>query len=78
MKRFEDVKVGDHIICYDEYSHDYEEHEIVVESLEYVSELDDEGNPEGIVAYGTDLTYPEDETDDYITRVNKANFVRFV
>lgn len=68
MENIENVKTGDHIICFDDYSHDYVEHELIVNHIEY----DDE---EGVVLYGTDLTYPEDECDDYITRVNKVNFV---
>lgn len=65
------VKVGDHIICCDEYSHDYVEHELVINSIERDKE-------EGIILYGDDLTYPEDEYDDYITRVNSANFIKIV
>lgn len=68
MKNIENVKIGDHVICYDEYSHDYVEHELVVNCIEH----DDE---EGIVLYGTDLTFKEDECDDYMTRVNKGNFI---
>lgn len=69
-REFETVKPGDIIVCHDEYSHDYEEHDFLVESVEDETE-------EGVIAYGKDLDYPEDESDDYIGRVSKANFVRF-
>ena len=68
MDKIENVKVGDHVVCFDEYSHDYTEHELIVNSIEYNDE-------DGIVLYGTDLSFPEDEYEDYITRVNKLNFV---
>lgn len=32
-KKFENVRVGDHIICIDAYSHNYEEHELLVKSI---------------------------------------------
>lgn len=67
---FSDVKPGDKIICFDEYSHDYEEREFLVESVEIDKE-------EGVVAYGKDLDYHEDESDDYIGRVCKSNFVGY-
>ena len=68
-KTFADIKNGDKVICYDEYSHDYAEHELLVSSIEC-----EDGH---LVAYGKDLTFPEDETDDYITKVTAGNFVRF-
>jgi len=66
-----DVKIGDHIICYDDYSHDYVEHELLIESIEVDKE-------EGIILYGKDLTYPESECENYLTRVSIANFLRIV
>lgn len=71
LSLLDDVKIGDHIICFDEYSHDYIEHELIVTNIEKHPE-------EGRVIYGEDITFPKTETDDYITRVNKANFVRVI
>lgn len=33
-KDFDQVKVGDVVVCYDEYQHDYVEHEMIVTSIE--------------------------------------------
>lgn len=68
-REFADIKPGDKVICCDEYAHDYEEHELLISGIEF-----EDGY---MVAFGTDLTYPEDENDDYITRVTAGNFVRF-
>lgn len=76
MKRYTDIQVGDKVICFDEYSHDYIEHLLLVESCEQDKEYITDTNPEGLVFYGKDLTYPEDETDDYITLVTEANYCR--
>lgn len=63
------VQVGDHVICFDDYlSHDYVEHELVIESIESDPE-------EGTVLFGKDLSFPEENSEDYITRVTKANFI---
>lgn len=68
MKQIEDVKVGDIILCYDEYSRDADIHEFKVESIEKDSE-------EGIILYGKDLTFPEEEYDDYVGRVTVNAFI---
>lgn len=69
-KAFADIAPGDKVVCFDECLHDYEEHELLIESVEC---------EEGILtAYGTDLTYPKDETDKYLTSVTIGNFVRFL
>lgn len=69
-RTFADVKVGDKVVCFDEYSHDYVEHTLLITSIETSEE-------EGVIAYGEDLTYPEEESDDYIGRVDASTFVRF-
>lgn len=65
-KNFESVKVGDIIICWDEYSHDYEEHKFEVTSIDYDEE-------EGKKCYGIDLDYGEDEGIGVVT---ESNFIR--
>ena len=81
-KSFLDIKVGDIVIVYDEYSHDYSEHRLKVNSIEFDDELiNGTVNPKGMRCYGTDLDYWNEETqdydgDDYITIVTEGNFVR--
>ena len=74
MRTFKDIKVGDIVIVYDEYSHDYNEHIIKVDSIEYDKENVTENNPDGMICYGTDLE-EEEWGDDYITVVTVGNFV---
>ena len=74
MRTFKDIKVGDIVIVYDEYSHDYNEHIIEVESIEYDKENATEDNPDGMICYGKDLE-EEEWGDDYITVVTVGNFV---
>jgi 3,4-dihydroxy-2-butanone 4-phosphate synthase len=74
MRTFKDIKVGDIVIVYDEYSHDYNEHVIKVETIEYDKENVTEDNPDGMICYGTDLE-EEEWGDDYITVVAVGNFV---
>ena len=74
MRTFRDIKVGDIVIVYDEYSHDYNEHIIKVDSIEYDKENVTENNPDGMTCYGTDLE-EEEWGDDYITVVTVGNFV---
>lgn len=73
-KDFLDIKVGDVIICYDEYSHDYIEHELKVTSIEEDKENATETNPKGRVLYGDDLTYGDDD-EMMICTVYESNFV---
>ena len=76
-KKFIDIKVGDKVIVCDEYSHDYNEHILKVDSIEYHEDFITETNPKGMHCFGTDLQ--EDEWgDDYITQVHEGNFCRIV
>lgn len=75
-KQFLDIQVGDIVVVWDEYSsHDYNEHRIKVEHIEFDDEyINGESNPKGMRCYGTDLE--EDEWgDDYMTVVTEGNFV---
>ena len=42
---FTEIKVGDRVKCYDEYSHDYNEHELIITSIEFEPEYVTETNP---------------------------------
>lgn len=76
-KKFLDIQIGDKVIVWDEYSHDYTEHILKVDSIEYHEDWITETNPKGMHCFGTDLQ--EDEWgDDYITQVHEGNFVRAV
>lgn len=75
-KGFLDIKVGDKVIVFDEYSHDYAEHILEVNSIEYNSEWATETNPKGMHCYGTDLE-EEEWGDDYVTQVHEGNFCGF-
>lgn len=75
-KGFLDIKVGDKVIVFDEYSHDYAEHILEVNSIEYDSEWATETNPKGMHCYGTDLE-EEEWGDDYVTQVHEGNFCGF-
>lgn len=74
MRTFKDIEVGDIVIAYDEYSHDYNEHIIKIDSIEYDKENVTENNPAGMICYGTDLE-EEEWGDDFITVVTAGNFV---
>lgn len=69
-----DVNVGDVIICYDEYNHDYVEHKLKVTSIEENGEYVTETNPKGRVLYGDDLTYGDDD-ELMICTVFESNFI---
>lgn len=76
-KKFLDIEVGDKVIVWDEYSHDYVEHILKVDSIEYHEDFITETNPKGMHCFGTDLQ--EDEWgDDYITQVHEGNFCKIV
>lgn len=76
-KNFLDIKVGDKVIVSDEYSHDYVEHILKIDSIEYDKEYVTETNLKGMHCFGTDLQ--EDEWgDEYITQVHEGNFCRIV
>ena len=75
-KNFLDIEIGDAVVVYDEYSHDYNEHILLVDAIEYDKEYITESNPKGMVCYGADLDM-EEWGDDYITQVHEGNFCRF-
>ena len=81
---FLDIKIGDKVVCYDEYSHDYIEHLLVIDNFEDDEEYATETNPLGRRFWGTDQDYInedgefEDGDDNYITIVDEGNFVRVV
>ena len=74
MRTFKDIKVGDIVVAFDEYSHDYNEHIIKIDSIEYDKEYITKTNSNGMICYGTDLE-EEKWGDDYITFVHEGNFV---
>ena len=74
MKSFLDVNVGDVVICYDEYSHDYVEHEMKVTSIEYDKLNATETNPKGCRLYGEDIS--DDDDESMICMVYEGNFIR--
>ena len=84
MKTFKDIKVGDIVIVYNEYSHDYEEHKIKIDSIEYSKEyINKKYNPKGMRFYGIYLSLWDREiqdyiNDDYISVVTEGNFVCIV
>lgn len=71
---FTDVKVGNVCFCYDEYLHDYVEHRVLVNSIEYDDAYITDTNTFGMVCYVTDLDYDDDE-DDAIGVMHEGNFV---
>lgn len=74
-KTFADIREGNVVIVYDEYAHDYIEHALIVDNIEYDKENITPENPTGKICYGTDL----DEDwygDDYMTVITISNFVR--
>ena len=82
MKDFLDIKIGDKVVVYDEYRHDYDEHCIQVETIEYDECHVTDTNPQGMICYGKDLDWWDEELqdyegDDYITNVTESNFIRF-
>ena len=72
---FLDICVGDVVLCHDEYSHDYTEHELLITSVEFDKEYITDTNPKGMVCYGEDLNRDE-LADDYMTLVHEGNFVQ--
>ena len=74
-RTFADIKVGDVVIVFDEYSHDYIEHRVKVESIEYDKENVCDDNPDGKICFGTDLD-EEEWGDDYISTVTCSNFCK--
>lgn len=68
------AKVGEKVICYDEYLHDYVEHTMLVRTIEKDPEMKTETNPEGVVLYGIDLSDADEES--MICTVSEGNYVR--
>ena len=66
---------GDVVIAVDEYAHDYVEHRVRIDSVEYDEENVCEDNPKGMVCHGRDID-EEEWGDDYVTVVTPANFIR--
>lgn len=73
MKNFTDIKVGDRVICYDEYGHDYIEHELVITGIEYDKEYATDTNPNGMICYGDDVD-KEEFGYEHLTVVTESNF----
>ena len=81
IKDFSDIKVGDKVVIYDTYSHDYDEHIIEIESAEKDQDFITETTPEGWHFHGKDLScWDNDEQDytgdEYITVVDESNYCR--
>lgn len=70
---FTDIKVGDNVVAYDEYSHDYIEHTIKITSIEYNDEYATETNPKGMVCYGDDLS--DDNIETMMCTVYESNYL---
>ena len=81
MKTFLDIKIGDIVVVYDKYGHDYEEHRVKVDHIEFDKGfINGEYNPKGMRCYGIDLDFWNEETqeyntDEYISVVTEGNFV---
>lgn len=73
MKTITNVKVGDHVICFDEYLHDYEEHELIIHHIESDPEYATNTNPLGIICFAEDLTTDDEEM--MLSRVDEGNFI---
>ena len=74
-KGYLDIKIGDIVVAYDEYSRDLNVHFLKVESIEEDKEYVTKTNPNGRVLYGTDME-EEGWEDDYITMVHEGSFIR--
>ncbi len=68
-----DAKVGNIVVCYDEYLHDYVEHKLKVTSIECDPEYATETNPKGIVLYGEDIS--DSNSESMICTCFESNFV---
>ncbi len=74
---FLDIHIGDKVIVFDEYSRDYIEHILRIDSMENDEAYITDTNPNGVAFYGTDLE-EEEWSDDYITFVHEGNFVGII
>lgn len=81
FKNFLDLKVGDKVVCLDEYSGGTSYHELVINEIEDDSEYATETNPTGRRYFGTDQAYLDengnfDEGDnEYLTIVDEGNYL---
>lgn len=81
MRRFLDLKVGDRVMCLDEYSGGTSYHELIIDSIEDDSEYATESNPSGRRYFGTDQDYLDENGEfnegdnEYLTVVEESNFV---
>lgn len=65
---FTGIRVGDHIICADEYDRDQDEHEMLITAI-------DETDSDGIILYGIDLTYGDSEEASMVA-VHANEFIK--
>lgn len=72
--KFFELKEGDIVLAYDEYSREKDLHRVRINSIEYDKENAYEENPKGMTCYGDDLD-EEEWGDDYVTVVTHSNFV---
>ena len=74
---FLDIEIGDIVVVYDEYAHDFLTHILKVDGVEFDEDWITETNPKGMHFFGTDLQ-EEEWGDDYITQIHEGNFIRFI
>ena len=70
---FFNLAEGDVVIAVDEYAHDYVEHRVRIDSIEYDEENVCEDNPKGMVCYCTDID--EEEWGDWYTPLELIRLV---
>lgn len=81
MKNFFDLKVGDRVICLDEYSGGTNYHELIIDSIEDDEAYATESNPSGRRYFGTDQDYINDNGEfeegdnEYLTIVTEGNYL---
>lgn len=81
LRHFLDLKVGDRVVCLDEYSGGASYHELVIDSVEDDDEYATESNPSGRRYFGTDQDYLdengkfEEGDNEYLAVVTEGNFV---
>lgn len=84
MKHFLDLKVGDRVLCLDEYSGGTSYHELIIDSMEDDPDYATESNPLGRRYFGTDQDYLDENGEfdagdnEYLTVVDEATFVNVI
>ena len=84
MRDFLDLKVGDRVLCLDEYSGGTSYHELIIDSIEDDPDYATESNPLGRRYFGTDQDYLDENGEfyagdnEYLTVVDEATFVNIV